>query len=102
MISHALDSDDLELQDGLNFAPREIDNVPVGDIIGKYGRKALIQASTKLELIINSEFRFYPQNHSVARAAFGATPCIPYEYTGDGRVGFWSGFRPTQLITNNV
>lgn len=66
--------------DGLNFNPNQIKNVPVGDII---------------------EFRFYPQNHSVARAAFGPTPCIPYEYTGDGRVGFWSGFRPTELITNN-
>ncbi|KAH8593551.1 hypothetical protein B0O99DRAFT_495295, partial [Bisporella sp. PMI_857] len=46
------------------------------------------------------EFRFYPQNHSVVRSAY-KQPCIPYEYTAPGRVGFWSGFVPTQLVTTN-
>lgn len=64
---------------GYNFVPSQV-NASVGDII---------------------EFRFYPQNHSVARAAFGPNPCIPYEYSGDGRVGFWSGFKPTALVLND-
>jgi len=49
-----------------------------------------------------AEYRFYPQNHSVARAAFGPNPCIPYELTGPGRVGFWSGFEPIALVLSNV
>lgn len=65
--------------DGLNFSPREL-FASVGDII---------------------EYRFYPQNHSVARAAFGPEPCIPYEDTGAGLVGFWSGFEPVALVLNN-
>ncbi|TVY15185.1 hypothetical protein LARI1_G006437 [Lachnellula arida] len=43
------------------------------------------------------EYRFYPQNHSVARADF-KSPCIPYEYSGPGRVGFWGGFHPLNVI----
>ncbi|KAI9052754.1 hypothetical protein LZ554_003027 [Drepanopeziza brunnea f. sp. 'monogermtubi'] len=65
--------------DGFNFSPNEL-VAKKGDII---------------------EYRFYPQNHSVARAAFGNEPCIPYELTGPGRIGFYSGFRPTVLVTNN-
>lgn len=61
--------------DGFNFSPSQL-NASVGDII---------------------EYRFYPQNHSVARAAYGQ-PCIPYEYTAAGRIGFWSGFFPVQLV----
>ncbi|KAE9381635.1 hypothetical protein N431DRAFT_551691 [Stipitochalara longipes BDJ] len=45
-------------------------------------------------------FRFYPQNHSVARADY-MSPCIPYELTGAGRVGFWSGFQPTNVVLSN-
>ncbi|TVY46964.1 putative GPI-anchored cupredoxin [Lachnellula occidentalis] len=65
--------------DGFNFSPSQV-FANVGDII---------------------EYRFYPQNHSVARAAFGSNPCIPYEDTGPGRVGFWSGFRPVALVLSN-
>jgi plastocyanin len=46
------------------------------------------------------EFVFYPLNHSVARAAFGE-PCIPYEDSVPGGVGFWSGFRPVSIVTND-
>lgn len=35
------------------------------------------------------DFEFYPPDHSVARAEFGS-PCVPYEYTGKDKVGFWS------------
>ncbi|KAL3417483.1 hypothetical protein PVAG01_10493 [Phlyctema vagabunda] len=45
-------------------------------------------------------FRFYPLNHSVARAAFGQ-PCIPYEYTGINHVGFWSGFKPVAVVLSD-
>ncbi|TVY20065.1 putative GPI-anchored cupredoxin [Lachnellula arida] len=65
--------------DGFNFSPNQV-FANVGDII---------------------EYRFYPQNHSVARAAFGSNPCIPYEDTGPGRVGFWSGFRPIALVLSD-
>ncbi|PVH78932.1 hypothetical protein DL98DRAFT_560983 [Cadophora sp. DSE1049] len=65
--------------DGLNFSPNQV-FANKGDII---------------------EYRFYPQNHSVARAAFGNEPCIPYELTGPGRVGFWSGFNPIALVLSN-
>ncbi|KAF2734022.1 hypothetical protein EJ04DRAFT_564591 [Polyplosphaeria fusca] len=35
-------------------------------------------------------FSFYPPDHSVARAEYG-NPCVPYEYTGKDKTGFWSG-----------
>jgi hypothetical protein len=46
-------------------------------------------------------FRFYPQNHSVARDDY-MNPCIPYELTGAGRQGFWSGFEPINVVLSNV
>jgi len=52
-------------------------------------------------LTVIAEFLFYPQNHSVARTNFGQ-PCIPYEITGPGRVGFWSEFRPVQVVLSSV
>jgi plastocyanin len=45
-------------------------------------------------------FHFFPQNHSVARAEY-LIPCIPYEYTGSGKVGFWSGFEPVNTSSEN-
>ncbi|KAF2878297.1 hypothetical protein BDV95DRAFT_479492 [Massariosphaeria phaeospora] len=53
---------------GFKFEPAEIFNVSVGDTI---------------------TFEFYPPDHSVARAEF-ESPCVPYEYTGKDKVGFWS------------
>ncbi|KFY09873.1 hypothetical protein V491_07933 [Pseudogymnoascus sp. VKM F-3775] len=47
------------------------------------------------------EFRFYPQNHSVARAEY-KHPCIPYEYNGVNKVGFWSGFQPVNVVLQDV
>lgn len=41
-------------------------------------------------------FEFYPPDHSVARAEFGSA-CVPYEYTGPGKTGFWSG---TQYVND--
>ncbi|KAE9375856.1 hypothetical protein N431DRAFT_370749 [Stipitochalara longipes BDJ] len=61
--------------DPFKFTPNEV-NANVGDII---------------------EFRFYPTNHSVARAEY-LFPCIPYEVTGVNKVGFWSGFEPIYIV----
>ena len=38
------------------------------------------------------KFNFFPSNHSVVRAEY-LIPCIPYEDTGAGKIGFFSGFR---------
>lgn len=57
------------------FTPKEV-NASIGDII---------------------EFRFYPTNHSVARAEY-LLPCIPYEVTGINKVGIWSGFKPIFVV----
>ncbi|RDL34599.1 uncharacterized protein BP5553_07727 [Venustampulla echinocandica] len=46
------------------------------------------------------EFLFYPLNHSVARAEF-KKPCIPYEVSGVGKQGFWSGFHPLNVVASN-
>jgi plastocyanin len=55
---------------GFRFEPAQLDNVAVGDVV---------------------TFEFYPPDHSVARAAYGKEPCMPYEYTGKDKMGFWSG-----------
>jgi len=54
---------------GFHFQPQQISDVAVGDTV---------------------TFEFYPPDHSVARAEFGSA-CVPYESTGKGRQGFWSG-----------
>ncbi|KIW69273.1 hypothetical protein PV04_05156 [Phialophora macrospora] len=46
------------------------------------------------------EFDFYPTNHSVIRAEY-LSPCVPYEMTGIGKVGFYSGFHPVDAILSN-
>ncbi|KAF2454470.1 hypothetical protein BDY21DRAFT_104817 [Lineolata rhizophorae] len=46
------------------------------------------------------EFRFYPTKHSVVRAEYG-DPCIPYEMTGRGKVGFFSGFFQQDTILDD-
>ncbi|KAJ9611225.1 hypothetical protein H2200_004408 [Cladophialophora chaetospira] len=46
------------------------------------------------------EFDFYPTNHSVIRAEY-EQPCVPYEMTGIGKVGFFSGFQPVDAILTN-
>ncbi|CZR50740.1 uncharacterized protein PAC_00614 [Phialocephala subalpina] len=66
--------------DGLVFTPTST-TADVGDIVG-----------TRL----NST-----SNHSVARADFGSSACIPYELTGAGKVGFWSGFHPMAVVLSN-
>lgn len=58
---------------GFKYEPAELRNVSVGDTI---------------------TFEFYPPDHSVARAEY-MSPCVPYEYTGRDKVGFWSG---TQFV----
>jgi len=60
---------------GFKFTPQELHNVSVGDIV---------------------QWEFYPPDHSVARAEFGSA-CVPYEYTGKDKVGFWS---ETQWVNN--
>ena len=56
--------------------------------------------STKLTNSGFVEFQFFPPNHSVARAEYGF-PCIPYELTGENKVGFFSGFHPVDVILDN-
>ncbi|PVH96339.1 hypothetical protein DM02DRAFT_731289 [Periconia macrospinosa] len=46
------------------------------------------------------EFAFFPPNHSVVRAEY-ENPCIPYEMTGKGKTGFFSGFHPVDAFLNN-
>lgn len=58
---------------GFHFQPAQLNNVSVNDIV---------------------TFEFYPPDHSVARAEYESA-CVPYEYTGKGKVGFWS---ETQLV----
>lgn len=53
---------------GFQFEPAELTNVSVGDVV---------------------TFEFYPPDHSVARAEYDSA-CVPYEYTGKGKTGFWS------------
>ncbi|KAJ8070020.1 hypothetical protein OCU04_000422 [Sclerotinia nivalis] len=66
--------------EGLQFTPTEL-SANVSDVI---------------------EFRFYPQNHSVARAEYGSNrACIPYEVTGINKQGFWSGFHPINAVLND-
>ncbi|KAF1844705.1 uncharacterized protein K460DRAFT_376345 [Cucurbitaria berberidis CBS 394.84] len=55
-------------QGGFKFTPQSVSNVAVGDTV---------------------TFEFYPPDHSVARAEFESA-CVPYEYTGKGKTGFWS------------
>lgn len=47
-----------------------------------------------------TEFEFYPLNHSIVRAEYGF-PCIPYEMTGSGKTGFFSGFNPVDKVLDN-
>ena len=51
--------------------------------------------------LMTTEFRFYPQNHSVARSDY-KSPCIPYEDTGINKQGFWSGFHPLAVVLSDV
>ena len=48
-----------------------------------------------------AEFAFFPPNHSVGRAEY-QQPCIPFEDTGEKKVGFWSGFFPVDKVLPNV
>ncbi|KAJ0108509.1 hypothetical protein J7T55_002113 [Diaporthe amygdali] len=66
------------ISEGHKFTPQTV-NASVGDII---------------------QFRFYPTGHSVVRAEY-KYPCIPYEYTGPNKVGFFSGFEDVATITND-
>ncbi|KAL1879930.1 hypothetical protein VTK73DRAFT_6626 [Phialemonium thermophilum] len=66
--------------EGFNYTPAEIKGVSVGDVI---------------------EFRFYPGGHTVVRAEYGY-PCIPYELTGANKIGFFSGQKSPQVISNNL
>ncbi|KAF2200257.1 hypothetical protein GQ43DRAFT_418430 [Delitschia confertaspora ATCC 74209] len=54
---------------GFKFTPNKLENVNKGDTV---------------------TFEFYPKDHSVARAEY-MSPCVPYEDTGKGKVGFYSG-----------
>ena len=49
------------------------------------------------DILKTIEFAFYPLNHSVVRAEYGF-PCIPYEMIGQGKTGFFSGFKPVDSV----
>ena len=55
-------------QSGFKFEPAELKEAHVGDKV---------------------YFEFFPRDHSVAQAEFGLA-CMPYERSGQDRVGFWS------------
>ncbi|KAH7061002.1 hypothetical protein BKA63DRAFT_429780 [Paraphoma chrysanthemicola] len=63
---------------GFQFEPAQLNNVSVGDVV---------------------TFEFYPPDHSVARAEYGKA-CMPYEYTGKDKTGFWSGTQWVDTITH--
>jgi len=79
---------------GFKFEPQELTDVNVGDTV---------------------TWEFYPPDHSVARAEFESA-CVPYEYTGKNKVGFWSDtqyvkdvnhvrihcFRPSRIRRDNT
>lgn len=84
------------LQKGNSFDPSEV-RADVGDIIGLCTKfKFTLSILTRL-----SEFRFYPTNHSVARAAYGY-PCIPYEAAGLAMEGFWSGYNYVNVMLSDA
>jgi plastocyanin len=63
---------------GFKFTPNKLENVAVGDIIA---------------------FDFFPLDHSVARAEYGS-PCVPYEDTGKGKVGFYSDVQWVRTVND--
>ncbi|EON61249.1 hypothetical protein W97_00462 [Coniosporium apollinis CBS 100218] len=46
------------------------------------------------------KFEFFPAKHAVARAEY-VFPCVPYESTGAGKTGFFSGFFNSKEESNN-
>lgn len=46
------------------------------------------------------EFEFFPTNHSVIRAEY-MYPCVPYEMTGKGKKGFYSGSYAVDAVLDN-
>ena len=63
---------------GFQFEPANLTNVQVGDVV---------------------TFEFYPLDHSVARAEF-KSPCVPYEYTGKDKKGFWSDVQMVDTVND--
>lgn len=63
---------------GFKYEPAALTNVSVGDTV---------------------TFEFYPPDHSVVRAEFGSA-CVPYEYTGKNKTGFWSDTRNVSSVEN--
>lgn len=81
------------------FTPN-VTTADVGDMIGMNPNPPWI-FPLETHTNISSEFRFYPQNHSVAQAAFGQA-CIPYSLSGLGRQGFWSNFFPVAVYDGSA
>ncbi|KAK3328865.1 hypothetical protein B0H66DRAFT_4382 [Apodospora peruviana] len=65
--------------EGFKFSPSETEANP-GDIV---------------------RFTFYPGGHSVVRSDFKHA-CIPYEYAGLHRTGFYSGTESPQVVSNDL
>ncbi|KAL2064767.1 hypothetical protein VTL71DRAFT_3906 [Oculimacula yallundae] len=76
-------------------APAATHSVNVGAVLHQFTPASL---TAKVGDIV--EFRFYPLNHSVARAEY-KNPCIPYEVVEVGRQGVWSGFKPVNVVLSD-
>jgi plastocyanin len=63
---------------GFKFEPASLEGVLVGDVV---------------------TFEFYPPDHSVARADFNS-PCMPYEYSGRNRTGFFSDVQWVKTVND--
>ncbi|OCL13694.1 hypothetical protein AOQ84DRAFT_92228 [Glonium stellatum] len=68
--------------------PRQTHSIAVGQLENRFSPDNL---NASVGDVV--KFSFFPSNHSVARAEY-LIPCIPYEDTGTGKVGFFSGFVP--------
>lgn len=69
--------------------------VTVGKLLNQFDPDSL---TAKVGDVI--QFAFYPTNHSVGRAEYHQA-CIPYEDTGEKKIGFWSGFFPVDKVLPN-
>ncbi|KAF2637515.1 hypothetical protein P280DRAFT_552183 [Massarina eburnea CBS 473.64] len=76
-------------------APAQTYTVQVGNGDHKF-KPDVVQAAVG-DII---EFDFFPPNHSVVRAEY-KFPCIPYEMTGAGKQGFFSGFNPVDAVLSS-
>ncbi|KAH7417255.1 hypothetical protein BKA64DRAFT_295026 [Cadophora sp. MPI-SDFR-AT-0126] len=86
----------------LSSFPSSTSSAPAATHSVNVGAAGLVFTPNSLTASVGDtvEFRFYPLNHSVARAEY-KNPCIPYEVVDVGRQGFWSGFKPVNVVLSD-